>query len=367
MSRTKKVKSPETMALIGNYLTIRLPLEQEVSDETLESYKTALGLYDAYLKATGGPDGAESLRSCGLQAAKQENFNAKHVTGYLTWLRDTRGNKSRTLSQRKSAISSFLSYAAGEDLSWSASLVDVQKSVAIGAGRKDPDSLVGHMSEKAWQAIVSQPRLPKAIEHRNWALMVLMYETGARCSEVIGLQVKHVVFTPGDEKVFIKGKGGKHRVVPIRTEAAEVVRGYIERFHNGNFKSSDPLFFVNHGRQKCPLSRDCVNAFLKRYGEAARETCPEVPERVHAHLLRHTRAMHLREGGMSEEDLAEFLGHSDTSTVKVYAQASVEMKRKAMEAASGAAPESLAEPGFWEGEDSIIMRLEGPTPSLQRN
>lgn len=366
MSRPRKVKSPETMSLVGSYLTIRLPLDQEVSDQTLGSYKTALELYDAYLRATGGPDRKEDLRVCGLQAATQGSFDAKHVSGYLAWLRDTRGNKSRTLSQRRSAILSFLHYAAGEDLSWSASLVDVQKNVVLGASRRDPDKLVGYMSEAAWEAVVSQPKLPKRTEHRNWALMVLMYETAARCSEVIGLQVKHVVLTPGDEKVFIRGKGGKHRVVPIRSEAAAIVRDYIERFHDGDAKSSDPLFFVNHRGQRCPLSRDCVNAFLKRYGAEARKACPEVPESVHPHLVRHTRAMHLREGGMSEEDLAEFLGHSDTSTVKVYAQASTEMKRRAMEKASGAAPGSLAEPGFWEGEDSVISRLEGPVPSAQK-
>lgn len=358
MSRRRRVKSPDLMTLLGEFTGVYLPLDREVSPLTIESYSMALDLYEAYLKETGGADGDPDVKRDGFRAAKKEHFNAKNVSGYLIWLRDGRGNKSRTLKQRRSAITSFVDYAAGEDLSWSSILVDLQKNVKI--GERSTDRIVGFMSEEAWDAVMSQPQLPKRTEHRNWALMALMYETGARNHEVIGLRVKDVILTPGDEKVHIRGKGGKHRMVPIRAETASIVRDYVARFHRGDGTSSAPLFFVNHDGEKRPLSPDCVEAFLKRYGQAARRSCPKVPERVHPHLIRHTRAMHLREGGMSEEDLAELLGHSDTKTVKVYAQASVEMKRKAMEKASGKPPEKLAEPGFWEGDESVIARLENP-------
>ena len=99
---------------------------------------------------------------------------------------------------------------------------------------------------------------------------------------------------------------------------------------------------------------------MRRYGELARDACPEVPERVHPHLVRHTRSMHLKEAGMTDEELALFLRHSGTGTVRVYAQASATAKRKTLDRANGKDPCVPIEHGSWEGDEEMIRQLLNP-------
>ena len=107
------------------------------------------------------------------------------------------------------------------------------------------------------------------------------------------------------------------------------------------------------------MSRDTVQVFMKNYGRAAREICPDIPERVHPHQLRHTRAMHLYRGGMPLSILSEFLGHASEETTRVYSYADTEMKRKAIEKAI---PKAVAfdENPIWEtSDDDILRKLAG--------
>ena len=146
----------------------------------------------------------------------------------------------------------------------------------------------------------------------------------------------------------------------VESGVAQILREYVARFHPGRERSDDPLFYVNHGGEKCRMSPDCSEDFFKRYGEIARLNCPDVPERVHPHLVRHTRSMHLKEAGMTDEDLALFLRHSGLGTVKVYAQASAKAKRESIDRANGKDPQAPSKRGFWEGDEDIIARLLNP-------
>lgn len=350
-------KARKAIDVVGKWLSEYLPEVRMLSQGTIGSYEKALQLYHAYLEETGGPAGDARLKRGGLLAARMDHFDAAHVAGFAEWLRDARGNCSRTVEQRLSAIKSFLEYASVTDLACSALLVQVQK---VRVGKKDPGRLVGHMSIEAWDAVVAQPRLPKRSEHRNWVFMVLMYEIAGRNSEVIGLRVSDLVLDGDEPRVYVTGKGNKAGVVPIRESVAQILRDYVKRFHPGRERSDDPLFYVPHAGKKCHMSPDCSESFLKRYGERARLTCPDVPARVHPHLVRHTRSMHLKEAGMTDEELALFLRHAGTGTVKVYAQASAAAKRKTLDRANGKDPDLPAEHGSWEGDEELIRRLTDP-------
>ena len=103
---------------------------------------------------------------------------------------------------------------------------------------------------------------------------------------------------------------------------------------------------------------NAVNLFMKKYGETARRACPEVPERVHPHQLRHSRAMHLYRAGMPLVLLSEFLGHADVNTTRIYAWADTEMKRQAIQKVSKATAEDSIEP-IWANDEEMIKRLYG--------
>lgn len=354
MSNGKNAKAD---VFLAEWLSDYLPQKRQLADGSIDSYESTMQLYSRFLRETGGVRGESALRKKGIFAARMSHFDVAHVLAFVEWLQKSRGNCTRTINQRLAAIRSFLEFAAIKELSYSALFVSVQK---IKIGKRDPQKIVGHMSKEAWEAVIAQPRLPKRTEWRNWTFMVLMYEIGGRNSEIIGLHVNDLILNGDNPRVYVWGKGSKEGVTPIRESVAQILKDYIAVFHPGRGKTDDPLFYVRRDGEKHFMSPDCSEAFLKRYGEDARKTCPAVPERVHPHLVRHTRAQHLKDEGMSDEELAKFLRHSDTRTVKVYAQASAASKRRMLEKANGKDPEDRAQRGSWEGDAEMIHRLRFP-------
>ena len=106
------------------------------------------------------------------------------------------------------------------------------------------------------------------------------------------------------------------------------------------------------------MSTDTVSLFMKKYGAAGKQICVEMPERVHPHQLRHSRAMHLYRSGMPLVLLSEFLGHADVNTTRVYAWADTEMKRRAIQRVTGTNATDPVEP-IWENDEQMIKRLYG--------
>jgi site-specific recombinase XerD len=128
------------------------------------------------------------------------------------------------------------------------------------------------------------------------------------------------------------------------------LREYLKRFHGHLEQATESLFYSMRSDVPHKLSTDAVAVMLKNYGKVARKTCSDVPERVHPHLFRHTRATDLYKAGMPLSYVAEFLGHVNVNTTDIYASADVEMLRKAMEKAD---PGSAEEIPLWKEEESL--------------
>ena len=159
--------------------------------------------------------------------------------------------------------------------------------------------------------------------------------------------------------ICLAGKGNKLRIVPISPSVVELLKTYLDKAHPTEQRQSDDyLFFTTHHGCKNRMSTDAVTLFMKKYGETARRACPEVPERVHPHQLRHSRAMHLYRAGMPLVLLSEFLGHADVNTTRIYAWADTEMKRQAIQKVSKATAEDSIEP-IWANDEEMIKRLYG--------
>ena len=159
--------------------------------------------------------------------------------------------------------------------------------------------------------------------------------------------------------ICLTGKGNKLRIVPISPSVVELLKTYLDKAHPTEQRQSDDyLFFTTHHGRKSRMSTDAVNLFMKKYGEMARRACPEVPERVHPHQLRHSRAMHLYRAGMPLVLLAEFLGHADVNTTRIYAWADTEMKRQAIQKVSKVTEGDTIEP-IWANDEELIKRLYG--------
>jgi integrase/recombinase XerD len=159
---------------------------------------------------------------------------------------------------------------------------------------------------------------PRAL--RNRALVELLYGSGLRVSEATGLDRSGVDL---DERVVrVLGKGGKERVVPVGRQAVEALRRYLARGRPYLDRRHRPELFLN--AKGGPLTRSGVFLILRGLADAAGLE----PDRVHPHLLRHSFATHLLEGGADLRSVQEMLGHADLSTTELYTHVSDRRRRE---------------------------------------
>lgn len=337
-----KLKDESFFKAIRNYLTIFLPRQKCYSDNTVTSYKTTINLFLNYLTEQ------EQLP---LRRICFDDLNKKNITGYLEWLEQTRGNSASTCNQRLMALRSFAKYAGLNDIAYAA----VHMELSSLPTKKTAPKIVEFLSEEALEALLTQPDIRKKTELRNRFFMILMYDTAARCQEMLNLRLNDFVLDAKAPFIYLTGKGNKTRTVPLMPTTVRHFRHYISIFHPQAAQGSgDYLFFTTiHGKRN-QMSPDTVAFFMKKYGQSARAACSDVPENVHPHQLRHTRAIHLYRGGMPLPLLSEFLGHADISTTQIYAYADTEMKRAAIQKAcpDDTCDESL----IWDNSDESTLR-----------
>jgi site-specific recombinase XerD len=186
------------------------------------------------------------------------------------------------------------------------------------------------MTEAAVKALLGQPDASTAKGTRDRFLMILLYDTGARIQEILSARISD--FRLGSTPTMtVMGKGSKPRVVPIMSQTVEHLSEYLKIFHAGESPySNDPLFYVMRQGKKTAMSVANAERLIKRYGDDARTICPDVPENVHPHLFRHSRAMHLYQHGMDLTLIAQWLGHANLNITTIYAYADTEKKRAAI-------------------------------------
>ena len=161
---------------------------------------------------------------------------------------------------------------------------------------------------------------------------------------------------------YLHGKGRKIRTVPLLSKTVQHCKQYLRKFHpTADYHSEAPLFFtVIHGTQQ-KMSPDTVSAFFIKYGSMAKLVCPEVPEHIHPHMMRHTRAMHLYQSGMPMVLLSQYLGHAQVETTMIYAHADTEMKRAAIQKADAVRKAKPAPDEIWADNEEMILKLSGLT------
>lgn len=178
------------------------------------------------------------------------------------------------------------------------------------------------------QAILDSPDRTTWSGERDHAMWATFYNTGARVSEIVPLQVKDLDL---DQRgcVRILGKGRKQRLIPLWKSTLRILTRWKERVPN---KPTTPLFPNRFGQ---PLTRSGVKNRLNRAVRKATERCPSLSGRkISPHTLRHTTAMHLLQSGVDVTVIALWLGHESIETTHHYVEADLAMKREALERVS---------------------------------
>ena len=228
--------------------------------------------------------------------------SAEELERYLAGLR-AEGLSNATIARRLASLRSFFRHRQllGARADNPAASLDSPRRI-----RRLPRTLSAAEAER----LVEAAQGTGARNLRDAALVELLYGSGLRISEALALEKGAVAL---DERlVRCVGKGGKERVVPVGRRAAEALRRYLSRGRPFLDRRHRPELFLN--ARGGPLTRAGAFLILRRLAEKAGLE----PERVHPHLLRHSFATHLLEGGADLRSVQEMLGHADLATTELY-------------------------------------------------
>ena len=275
------------------------------------------------------------------------------VIAFLDHMQTARSWTASTRNQRLACIRSFFTYAAAAEPSLAIYLADLTTIPRLNGPAAAP---VKYMTTDAVTALLAAPDPGTRRGLRDQFFMILMYDLAARDAEMLGLTLGDI-----DARRLtadLLGKGSKPRRLPITSETARHFDRYAAAFHP-NPEPAAPMFYTVRNHRPTRMSDDNVARFIRQHAATAKASCPNVPDRVHPHMLRHSRAMHLYQAGMPLALLTEWLGHADPETTLVYAHADTEMKRHALEKANRATGQSPPRAPLWHDREDIIQRLCG--------
>lgn len=340
-----KIKDEEFFKNINSFLEQYLIKQKNFSKQTKKSYKKALNLLLEYFKDEKGLKNYQ----VGFEDLTYEN-----ITGFTDWLLEKKKSSPQTVNNRLMAVRSFIKYAAILD----PSKINMQIQISNVPVKKVKKTVVGYLEEDALEALFNEPDINTPIGFRDYCFMTLMYETAARCAELVNLKIHDIDLASTKPHVFLTGKGNKMRKVPIGKATVSNMRKYIAaNFNEEEITDDTHVFFTRWKGVDHKISPDAVALFMKKYALRAHEKCAGVPINMHPHLLRHSRAMHLYRGGMVLPLLSEFLGHSDVNTTRIYAWSDTEMKRNAIDQVGKNHVSSVTP--IWIDDEDMIRKLYG--------
>lgn len=283
-------------SMVNDYLTAYLPRQKGASEHTVRSYKTVINQFLDFV--------------CNNCDTRLQDFNfrlvdCEMVERYLADLEDAHGYSVSTRNQRLAVMKGFCKYSGMRE----PSVMSCYQSISLIPIKKAEVKPIEFFSEKALEYILNAADTSKRNGKRDRMFMILLYDTGARLSEILNLRLKdvHIDHNNQSGKSYIKvlGKGQKIRHIPLMEKTVEHLGQYMKYFHDDN--TEEYLFYVRHNGEKCRLSEDSAEKFIKNYGDKARQEFNEIPKRLCPHIFRHSRAMHLYRNGMSLPLVSEWL------------------------------------------------------------
>jgi integrase/recombinase XerD len=309
------MKPTDFAKYLTEFLSVYLPEQKNVSKNTIHSYRDTFKLLIKY---------CQDMKKTPVERITLDILSSEWISGFLGWLETDRNCSISTRNQRLAAIHSFFRYIQAEE---PAGIFHFQKIAAISV-KKAKKTMVESLTPDGMKLLLEQPDKHTPKGRRDLTLISVLYDSGARVQELIDIKVRDITLqTPA--VVTLTGKGNKTRRVPIMKNTAILLQSYLlEHKLDKPCKNENPLFANNQHRK---LTKEGVAYIIAKYVESARKTSTLVPEKVKAHMFRHSKAMHLLQAGVNIIYIRDFLGHVDLKTTEIYARADTEMKRKAIE------------------------------------
>jgi integrase/recombinase XerD len=261
------VLAPHVQAFFAEYLA----QQRRLSPQTILSCRDTFRLWLTFLRDRTGVEPA---------ALRLADVDAPVVLCFLDYLEQERGNSVRSRNIRLAALRSFFRFVALRDPE---SLDIVTRVLAIPVKRTD-QKLIGYLTRPEIQALLAAPDRATWVGRRNHALLVTLYNSGARVSEVTTLKQGQVRFAE-HTCVQLVGKGRKERTIPLWVDTARVLRGWFQEV------GEDAAHVAFPSARGTPLSRDGVDYLLKQTVQRAAVACPSLTTKsISPHVIRHNPA-----------------------------------------------------------------------------
>jgi integrase/recombinase XerD len=285
--------------ILADQFINHLRVERGLADNTIQSYSRDLTSFLGYLDKRG------------ISPMKTTRDD---ITDYIESLQ---GSLSlRSITRAVSALKMFFRFLINEG-KITESPTRLLESIKL--PRRLPDILSGAEVD----LLLSQPDPSNNLGMRDKAMLEVLYATGLRVSELIGLRLGNINLEAGYVRTI--GKGTKERMVPMGDKARDAIKSYIHGGRPGLLKgrTSNNLFLNASGHQ---MSRQGFWKIIRKYGIIA-----DIKKNITPHSLRHSFASHLLEGGADLRSVQVMLGHADISTTQIYTHVSREMLKQVHE------------------------------------
>lgn len=252
-----------------------------------------------------------------------ENVSPEHVKLFLLDLEQKRHCSITTRNLRLAAIhslSQFIGLHSPEHLHWCGEIKAIPP-------KKAPRSTITYLEKTEMDALLAASEGTSALQHRDHALLLFLYNTGARADEAAHVIINDLTITQAPHRnyssVIIYGKGNKTRHCPLWTQTINEILPLIK-----NRPKTDHVFINRCGQ---PITRFGIHALVERYTTKASIQLPSLKtKQVSPHIIRHTTATHLLRAGVDINTIRAWLGHVSVNTTNIYAETDLEMKAKAL-------------------------------------
>lgn len=294
---------------IRRFLLEYLVAERNLARNTQASYRDTLTLLIPFASSRGGHP---------IDRMTVEDLTPAIVRQFLDHLERDRHCGGATRNQRLSTIHSlarFIGMRSPVHLSWCTEVRSIQF-------KKTAKTLIGYLEKVEMDELLKQPDRRTALGARDYALLLFLYNSGARADEVARLTIGNLRL--GDPPaVRILGKGNKLRMCPLWLMTASLLRDLVAG------RGADEVVFL--GRTNQPMTRFGIHRLVTNYAERGNKAVPSLgAKRVSPHTIRHTTAVHLLRAGVDINTIRAWLGHVSLDTTHIYAEVDMEMKAKAL-------------------------------------
>lgn len=302
---------PSFPALIQTFFAEHITQQRALSPCTVAAYRDTFMLFLDF-----------TTRHCGKSPAsmKLADITPEVILAFLDHLEQERHNAVRSRNARLAALRSFLKFASHRDV---ASLHVIERALGVPMKRFERPML-GFLSREEMLAVIGTSGI-SWISQRDHLLIGMLYNTGARVSEIIGVCVADVVLD-GAACVHLRGKGRKQRSVPLWRSTVKEIRAWLKI--NPQLSPTSALLPNRDGEV---MTRDNVTKRLAlAVSAAAKLNAGLENRRITPHTVRHTTAMNLLQSGVDISVIALWLGHESPATTHHYVEADLAMKERAL-------------------------------------